>query len=350
MKNLIANFLILGFILLLASCKKDEYRVTYEGAKSEIMLAGSKSEIILIKDSANNEAISFNWNNPEYGFNTGVNSQNVTYTLQIDTVGGNFVKPQEKKVVSDLSLALTMAELNGYLSNLQLAPEVGRDVQVRIISTIGSDVTKVISNVLTLNVRPYDESTVTFLWVPGDFQGWNPAGAPKLAAIDKKHYEGYVWIPGNGTRAFKFTSAPDWDHTNYGNGGTAGALSKDGGAGDNKWPASATGQYYKVSVNTDALTWTADATTWSVIGSGTAGGWSTDTPMTFDESTKTWKATLPLVNGAIKFRANNDWTINLGAGTGNLLTYGGPDIVVEAGTKVVTLNLSDPPNYTYSIQ
>jgi len=59
------------------------------------------------------------------------------------------------------------------------------------------------------------------LWVPGDYQGWNPASAPKVSSkFGNGNYEGYVNIPSGGTYAFKFTSDPDWNHTNYGRSGT----------------------------------------------------------------------------------------------------------------------------------
>jgi hypothetical protein len=49
-----------------------------------------------------------------------------------------------------------------------------------------------------------------------------------------------------------------------------------------------------------------------VIGSATAGGWGSDQDMTYNATTRTWTITTNLVVGEMKFRANDDWAVNLG--------------------------------------
>jgi starch-binding outer membrane protein SusE/F len=73
--------------------------------------------------------------------------------------------------------------------------------------------------------------------------------------------------------------------------------------------------------------------------------------MTYNAAEQVWKATLQLSAGEIKFRANDDWGINLGDdGPDGLLEYGAANIVIgEAGRYEVILNLSNPGNYTYSV-
>jgi hypothetical protein len=85
----------------------------------------------------------------------------------------------------------------------------------------------------------------------------------------------------------------------------------------------------------------------SIIGSATAGGWPTDTPMRLASAgdVHNWTVTLPLLStpgsNEVKFRANNDWTVNWGAsafptGTG---TANGPSIVIpSANTYTVQFN------------
>jgi hypothetical protein len=87
----------------------------------------------------------------------------------------------------------------------------------------------------------------------------------------------------------------------------------------------------------------------SIIGSATAGGWSTDTPMrlTSASDVHNWTVTLPLLAGAsssneVKFRANNDWTVNWG---GNAFPTGagianGPSIVIPT-TNTYTVQFND---------
>jgi hypothetical protein len=191
------------------------------------------------------------------------------------------------------------------------------------------------------------------LWLPGGYQGWSPATAPIIYAISSSVYEGYVYV--NSGTGFKFTSAPDWDHINYGDAGTAGALTTDGLA--NGLSIGVAG-YYKLKADTKNLTYDIVlVNTWGMIGTATAGAWDTSTPMTYDLTNNVWKATINLVPGALKFRANNDWGLNYGPASiadlkGTLIQTNDAINVTEAGSYTVTLDFSRskaPYQYIYSV-
>ena len=80
-----------------------------------------------------------------------------------------------------------------------------------------------------------------------------------------------------------------------------------------------------------------------IIGSATAGGWNDDTDMTQSASDpNVWTITINSGGGEAKFRLNNAWTTNWGAGdfpsgTG---VQDGANIPVPAGTWDVTFNSS----------
>jgi starch-binding outer membrane protein SusE/F len=191
------------------------------------------------------------------------------------------------------------------------------------------------------------------LWLPGGYQGYNPAAAPKIYATGSNTFEGYVYISSN--TGYKFTSAPDWVHTNYGATGTAGTLSMDGSAPD----LSINQGYYKFNVNTADLTYTATLIeTWGMIGTATSGGWDTSTPMTYDQVNNVWTATANLTIGALKFRANNGWGINYGVSdsnsyTGNLVFDASAAVdIKEDGNYTIKLDFSRtglPYKYKYSV-
>ena len=75
----------------------------------------------------------------------------------------------------------------------------------------------------------------------------------------------------------------------------------------------------------------AQVTSVAIIGSGTAGGWDTETPMELaDDTLQLYYLKVNLTANEVKFRANNAWDINWGAvdfplGTG---VQGGPNIPV----------------------
>jgi hypothetical protein len=192
------------------------------------------------------------------------------------------------------------------------------------------------------------------LYVPGDYQGWTPATAPTLGSPKNDgSFEGYINIPSGGTYQFKLNPKPDWS-SSYGDAG-GGKISLTGG--NLSVPSFG---YYRLIANTNTNTWSATKTTWSVIGSFAASGWSTDIPLTYDASSNTWKGTITVAAGdQFKFRANNDWGTNLGETASSLgsLSYGGDNIgdasknfALTAGTKKITLYLNNSGYYTYAIQ
>ncbi len=78
-----------------------------------------------------------------------------------------------------------------------------------------------------------------------------------------------------------------------------------------------------------------------IIGDATPGGWDADTDMERDASdSAVWKLRIELTDGEAKFRADDDWAVNWGAGdfpTGTA-TRDGANIPVTAGEYNITFN------------
>ncbi len=187
----------------------------------------------------------------------------------------------------------------------------------------------------------------TQLYVPGDYQGWDPTKAPALASPNADGtYEGYINVPAGGSNEFKITNEPDWNGTAYGDGGS-GSLSSSGG--NLKFPGAG---YYKVNIDLNANTYTLTATTWSLIGSFAASGWSNDIDMSYSFGDNDWTATITLIDGdQFKFRSNHDWELNYGdKDADGSLENGGDNIGgYAAGTYNVTLYLNNAGFYTYKL-
>ncbi len=181
-----------------------------------------------------------------------------------------------------------------------------------------------------------------YLYTPGASNGWNAGNSQWLYFNkDSKIYEGYAYLSGE----FKFADTTDWSGTNYGNSGEDGLLTTDGTAGNLKTDEG----LYWCNVSVEELTYKLiPVTTIGLVGDATPGGWNTDTDLTSDNYL-VWKGTIELkASGKFKFRANDEWDINLGGDIADL-TQGGSDIASPGdGTYEVVLDLSKLP-YTATL-
>ncbi|MEA1876001.1 MAG: RagB/SusD family nutrient uptake outer membrane protein [Bacteroidota bacterium] len=199
---------------------------------------------------------------------------------------------------------------------------------------------------MLLSPVPPMKSSYPVLYVPGSYHdpSWDPANSPTVASVNNDGvYDGYIFMP-EADMQFKYTDGPGWD-VNYGDDGADGTLEANGAN-----LAAPEAGYYRLSVNLNDMTHSYTKTEWGIIGSATAGGWDSDQDMTFDAETGVWTAILDMVPGEFKFRANDDWAINIGDnGPDGALEYDGANIVVdERGTYTITMTLGSP-DYTYTV-
>ena len=141
------------------------------------------------------------------------------------------------------------------------------------------------------------------LYMKGDANGWD--GYDYLAGDDGVHFTGFMYLNQNG---FKFTTAPDWSGTGYGeNFSTA----PDAGNIVMTEPAG----YYKVDVDLSAKTYTlTPITTIGIIGAAVpVTGWDSDQDLTYNVEERCWEIKdIELNAGECKFRANDDWAMQWG--------------------------------------
>lgn len=170
--------------------------------------------------------------------------------------------------------------------------------------------------------------------------GWDPTRASMMTVYDpdsKTKFEIFEYLTAEG--GFKFLPTNiDWKG-GYGKGSAAGSLMQDEEA--ENLTVSEDG-FYRIRMDAEALTYEVLKINMGVIGDATPGGWDKDTDMVFEggKGSYTWKVTIDLVPGKIKFRANDQWTINFGGDLNNL-TQDGPDIeIASAGTYDITLQLT----------
>ncbi len=185
MKNLIKSLFTFSVLTaLLISCKKDENKVYFQGGTDPVLTASSTTALVLLSANKSNHAVTFSWTNPEYQFNTGPSSQDVTYTLQVDTTGSNFTNPnkQERSISKDLSVALTVSDVNFFLTKMALTSGIAHNMEFRVKANLPNNNAPLYSNVVKISVNNYLDFAV------------EPPGTPTATP---QYSDGNLWIVGD---------------------------------------------------------------------------------------------------------------------------------------------------------
>ena len=198
----------------------------------------------------------------------------VTYTLQYDSAGKNFVAPIDIAVgASILTKGLTQGEMNVTSINSGIPAGGLGKVEYRIKAVTAWGATTY-SNVVNVTIQSY--IPILRVYLPGGYQAatgnggdWDPGTAPELirdlrGPVFNSLYYIYIYIPAGSE--FKVTVGRSWA-VNYG--GSGGVLSS-GGA--NFSVASA--GFYRISVNITNMTYNITTGRMGFVGGATGAGWN----------------------------------------------------------------------------
>lgn len=176
---------------LFTACKKDENQLLFQGGTNPVLTANraNNSTINMSYVNRSEEAVKFMWTNPDFKFNTGLSSQNVNYTIEMDTTGKNFKSPKLStfSVSQDLSRSLSQEEINNIIVNIwKLDTGVTYKVDFRVKAKLvsNSTITELFSNSFTLNIKSFgtppkvNPPVSGELWITGDATGAWMCGCP----------------------------------------------------------------------------------------------------------------------------------------------------------------------------
>lgn len=214
-----ASFLLLALL----SCNKKETIDYYEGGTPPVLTA-STTTVTLESGQESNTALVLNWTNPDYKFTTGISSQDVNYTLEMDTLGANFSSSKKVSTVlsKDLTKSYTVSELNSILGNdmlLQLDPRRNYTMELRVTSKIGSAV-PLTSNVVSFTTKPFQPPPKVTppasgeLYITGSAlaSGWtnSPPASQKFTKVSSTFFT--ITVPLTGDQSYTFL--PTWGSWN----------------------------------------------------------------------------------------------------------------------------------------
>ncbi|NER14647.1 SusF/SusE family outer membrane protein [Leptobacterium flavescens] len=367
MKKILATLVILAALTTNWSCSDDDREpVAALQELPELLVDFGANTYVLTEQTVNNLAVSLIWSAADFGFPAQVN-----YTVQGDMADGDFSEPISFGTTTETFFNITVGQLNDAALGMGLTPFEEGQMAIRVVGVISDNVAPAPTETVVLNVTPFTFATEpepARLAVPGDHQGWNPDPnavefVPFLQASSATttDFEGFVEL----NNEFKFVGANDdgnfvWGNIDWGdasgtNGSYTQVLTDDGEGNCGTGTVGGPG-YYLVRANTEDLTYSLEKTEWGIIGNATPTGWDSDTDMTYDPVARVWTITIDLVqqdapDNGLKFRANDDWAINIGdTGADGIMEFGGDNIgVPEDGNYTVVLDLSNPRQYTYTL-
>lgn len=296
---------------------------------------------LVLDQESGGEMITFTFVPADFGFPAAV-----TYTVQIAETGTSFENPLDIGNSSGAPVSISQSNLNQRLIARGYEPDEAAQFETRVRASLGTSVEPIFSELVTILITPYLEAIdYARMYVPGDYQGWNPANENTVifSVLNNNIFEGYVHIL-SGSGAFKVNEGPSWD-VNYG--GADGNLVQNG-------PDLVIGEpfgTFRISANLNNLTYTiGDRRRWGIIGNATPLGWDNDTPMNFDPVENVLTITLNLTAGEFKFRAG-DWAFNYGdTGLDGILNPDGANIPIpEAGNYTITMDWKIPGEISYEV-
>lgn len=251
---------ILSAVVLLTACDKDENKVYFEGGTPPVLTASSTTPLVLTVANANNTVLRFNWTNPNYQFTTGLSSQDVSYSLEVDTTGANFTNPERQTVsiARELGTTFTVKDLNTVLSKMNLLENIPHNIEFRLKSSIGNSV-PLYSNVVRMVITPYLDVAVPIppsgeLYITGNAMAsdWtnNPPASQKFTKVSNTLYE--ITVPFTSGKLYKFLSnLNQWQPQYGGSSATGGDLGFNMGGGNDPdaIPTPSVAGNYKITVN-----------------------------------------------------------------------------------------------------
>jgi len=322
------------------------YRVTlntgtgaYTFTTAITMTLTPASETLVCSAASGSEtAVTFNWTGAFSGY-----SGTVTYQLQYARGGTNFASPTSETVTAS-SKAYTFSQINTIALNKGLTASTSGNMEFRAVATNGEGTVQT-SNISVLSITPFrtSSSVRASIGLAGDATagGWdNDSDLYRPDATgNPTNWEGAFYLLGG--KSCKFRADDKWDIS----WGSAAFPSGTGASNGSNIPVNVTG-YYRVRFNAGTGAYTFEKitvpTVTSVALTGAQFEWGNGFQLTRSAAdAHIFTGTTRLDASAVKFRADNAWTISWGGSTFPSGHGGGNDITVTvAGTYFIYINIA----------
>ena len=298
---------------------------SYPESNPVIASPDSTFEIVLSDITADEIALTVEWDDPDFSENTPVT---INYYVETALAGTNFEPVEILAETQERMLTFTHARLNDAALNLGLAADETATLDVRVRSTIetGSGELERISDLITITVTPYETALPPILYgvgagMPDAGWGWD---SPVEFPLQGTKYSGNVNLSPDNDGNFRFFLQPDWNPDSYNylwfeaRGYTFDENLVNANDGDNNFQFIGTAGEYFLEIDTVNKTITlGDPVTgpnceydqlW-IVGAGVPdAGWGWTSPVELPcTGNGVYSAPVTFANDAFRFFAQQDW-------------------------------------------
>lgn len=236
MKSIFNKLIVLVVALWSVACSNDETKIYFLGSTATpVLTVSDTATLVLTKANENYSSLQFQWTSPDYKFSNGPSTQDVYYTLQVDTTGSGFTNPKisELAYTNSLTHSFLVKDLNNALGVLELKDYKPHHFEFRIKASLANGNGVSYSNVVKIRITTYLDVVFPVpsnLYITGDATpgNWMSGGDPELTSqkftqINSYTFQlnslsivagnGFLFVPvyGNWTNKYGFTGAA---HTN----------------------------------------------------------------------------------------------------------------------------------------
>lgn len=341
MKKLSILGLFIFALISFNSCEtEDDIVFTTQTPEGFVFTNSIIDSYVLTASTSSNLGERFTWASADFGVST-----NTSYELQ-SSITGDFTDAAIVNTTTGNEIAMTIGQM------MSVATEAGLDndpdsaepntgsfsVRVRALTGDTGGADDVFSNVLVINVELLEgdgsgsSGIALSTWgiVGSGYNDWGGAG-PDGQFYTTSEADVYVAYATLIDGEIKFRENNEWVN-DFGDDDADGTL-ETGGAN-----IATTAGTYKITLDIANATYTMEAYSWGVVGSGyNDWGATPDAKFYYDYTTDTFKVDVQLIDGEVKFRLNNDWATE----------FGGDNIPVTAGHYSISINLNDN---TYTLE
>lgn len=228
MKRII-NILMLLLVVVLAGCELEPQVQIAENPVAPQMITPANGDAFNFTWDNVEDEINFIYSPAEYGF-----PALLTYTVQMDSKGGDFSRARNLGFVSVDTLTITIEKLNSEVKKLKYTDANGdsknfadgdlAELDLRVTSSVSEFYDDLISDVITFTFVPFSEPVPEEpeepeeptegpeeLFLIGAATGaWDTERAVELTKGDDGVFTGLVHFSDADGRNFRFFSAADW--------------------------------------------------------------------------------------------------------------------------------------------